>query len=118
MCWRLPGQDDGVQPLDPGQRRELEYRLAHADAWTHLSLFRRLLVTTVMAATSASVIAFFVALADGPWVLLGLLSFAIFSLLMLPGQLFPERAAEWCVRATFPTAEATERGDRNRSWPG
>ncbi len=96
----------------------MEYRLAHADSWTHLSLFRRLLVTTFMAATCASVIAFLVALADGPWVLLGMLSFAIFYLFMLPGQLFPERAAEWSVRWTFPTAEAMERGDRNRSWPG
>jgi hypothetical protein len=118
LCWRLPGQDDGVQPLDPGQRRELEYQLAQSGSWVHLSFLRRFLAATAMAAAGGSAFAFFVALAEGPWLLVGLLFFAVCDLSMLPTVLAPVRAAEWGIRLTFPTAEAMKRGDRNRSWPG
>jgi hypothetical protein len=59
-----------------------------------------------------------VALADGPWVLLGSVFFAVFGAFLLPVVIAPMTAITWCVRATLPTAEEMARGDRNRSWPG
>ena len=62
-----------MQPLDPGQRRELEYLLAQPGSGVHLSFLRRALTAFCLAAVGGSVFGSFVALADGPWLLLGLL---------------------------------------------
>ena len=76
-----------MKPLDPGWRRDVEYQLAQGSL-RNLALFRRVITATSLAAAYASVIALLVALADGPWLLLGMLAFALVGLIMLPGLLF------------------------------
>ena len=56
-------------------------------------------------------------LADGPWLLAGLLLFVLYCLFLLPAVLFPVRAAEWAVRFMMQTEESVKRGERGRNWP-
>ena len=105
-----------MKPLDPGQRRELEYVLGHGSG-VHLSSLRRALTAFCLAAAGGSAFAFFVALADGPWLPLGLLLFAVYCLCLLPGVLAPVRAAEWGVRFFMQSEESVKRGERGRHWP-
>ena len=107
-----------MQPLDPGQRCELEYQLAQAGRSAHVSPLRRVLLATFIAAVYATGLAFLIALAGGPWVLLGLLAFAVCDVLMLVNLFAPRRVVEWSIRMVYPKEESMKRAEHCRNLPG
>ena len=107
-----------MKPLDTGQQREAEFLRSQRSSWVNQGLGRRLTWACVVGLGFGGVTGGVVAIAGGPWLLLGL-AFALILLLPLDVHaLAPERALEWSVRANVPSQESMERGDRNRSWPG
>ena len=84
-----------------------------------VSPLRRVLVATFIAAVYATGLAFLIALAGGPWVLLGVLSFAVCEVLMLVNLFAPSRrVVEWGIRMMYPTEESLKRAEHCRNLPG
>jgi hypothetical protein len=110
--------DVAVKPLDSGQEREVAFVRSQRSAWVNLSRSRRVLgaaAVVLLVGLLAGVIA---ALADGPWLLLGIGAALLGGLAVLPHVLMPERMLRASVRLLTPSAESMRRGDSNRSWPG
>jgi hypothetical protein len=79
---------------------------------------RRLVVAVTLVVCVPLLVAALIAIAGGPWLLVGAAALAAMSLLVLPNALFPERMLRRAVRI-MPTEEAIRRGDKRRqNWPG
>ena len=107
-----------MDPLDPGQEREVAFARSQRTAWVNLSPLRRVLGATAVVIPLTAISAGIAALADGRWVVVALGVAALGMLAVLPHVLMPERMLRASVRMTTPTGEAMKRGDRNKSWPG
>ena len=107
-----------MEPLDEGQRRELEFLRWQSSSWTRMGPARRVALAAAIACTTGAVGALLAVAATRAWPWIGLGAAAVMVLVLLPNVIAPDRTLERSVRANFPTAESMKRGNQNRSWPG
>lgn len=104
--------------FDAGQKAEAAFIASQPSAWVNMTRRRRWVTAVAVATVCGLIVGAITALADGPWLLMGLLAFAFFGVCLLPSVVAPARTIAWSVRASRPTAKAMKRGEKNRSWPG